>query len=172
MRKPPAVFKMPFEDRPGKGGRNELIEEYLQKMSPEVTALIPVFLLLAINTVSDLRTKTICLFPSVIISLFGAATELLLYRCLTGSFFSLLPGMFFLLFSLISRGGVGMGDAILLLFTGLFLPPDALFFMLIMALLLSALWAARLFMKTRKGKASFPFLPFLLAGFVISQAVM
>lgn len=85
--------------------------------------------------------------------------------------FGLLPGIFCLAVSWLSRQGLGYGDSVLALGCGLslgFWPcMEALFF----AFFLSGLWAAILLVLRKAGrKKEFPFVPFLLAGALIQWA--
>lgn len=79
---------------------------------------------------------------------------------------SLLPGLLLMFFSYLTKGGLGLGDALVVLGLGLFFRGEELFIILFMSMGLAMLWAGILFIKGRNGKQSFPMLPFLLAGYV------
>lgn len=83
-----------------------------------------------------------------------------------GGIASLLPGFLLLIFSCLTKGGIGLGDAVVVIGLGLFLRGDKLCLILFVSMGLAMLWAGILFIRGRNGKQSFPMLPFLLAGYV------
>lgn len=77
-----------------------------------------------------------------------------------------LAGMFAGL-SVLSGGGFGMGDALLLIVLGLHLPMEEYLLMLCLALVFAAVWSLLLVAVKKKGrKTEIPFVPFLLFGYV------
>ncbi len=80
----------------------------------------------------------------------------------------LLPGLFCLLLSWISREGLGYGDSVLVAGCGLSVGLWPCITILFAAFLLAGLWAAGLLIFRRAGrKKEIPFVPFLLLGTVI-----
>lgn len=81
---------------------------------------------------------------------------------------SLLPGLFCLVVSWISRQGLGYGDSVLALGCGLSLGLSSGVATLFLAFFLSGLWAMFLLVRRKaERKKEFPFVPFLLAGALI-----
>ena len=117
--------------------------------------LLPILFLL-IQSLHDCRSRTISLRLTAVV----AAAGLLFLR--------LLPGFVLLSAGLLSRGGIGTGDGLVLLTAGLCLPSDAAIAGTGLALFLSALLGAVLLIRRRSRNTAFPFVPFLLVGCLIS----
>lgn len=74
--------------------------------------------------------------------------------------------------SILSAGGLGMGDVLLLAALGMVLEMSEYLIMLSLALFLSAGWAIFLLIFRKKGrKAEFPMVPFLLMGYLGSLMI-
>lgn len=126
-----------------------------------------ILFLLGINAWLDLKKREINLILTIFLALYGCFcivtggeiwTDYLLAIGISGMFIGL---------SFVSHGGIGMGDALLLLALGVNLPMDEYLVMLCMAFLLAAMWASCLMIFMKKGKKTeIPFVPFLLFGFV------
>lgn len=77
-----------------------------------------------------------------------------------------MPGLLLLCMGRASGGALGMGDGLVVLVAGLYLGIWKVLEFLTLALLLAAAWAGFLMVVRKKGrKASFPFVPFLLAAY-------
>ncbi len=121
----------------------------------------------------DHRTKTVSVpFCAV----FSAAGIFLSVRGGTGIpdlCFSVLPGLFLILLSRLSRGAVGAGDGLVLVSSGTFLTLPEVLSVFCLGVLLSAAYAAFLLLWHRlRGKDRFAFLPFLLAGTVLYEVLL
>ena len=82
----------------------------------------------------------------------------------TDMFFGLLAGLALAAASLISRGAVGMGDAVMLLSAGVWCGGGAAIAILLGGLTLSAITgAAAVLLRKGSAKSALPFAPFLLA---------
>lgn len=79
---------------------------------------------------------------------------------------SLGAGIFFILISLLSKGDLGMGDALLVLGMGGYFDGEEMLLFVVLGMLLGMVWAGGLFLKKRNGRQTFPLVPFLLAGYV------
>ena len=142
--------------------------------------------LLIMNTVWDLRKKEILLLPTLLILaggvicriLEGTAEEI---QLLSGQVSSgaggwqwipaVLPGVFLLLLSLASKGKVGFGDGLVVCAAGLWCGPESILLALFFALLLVPAAAGMQRLRKRKVR-ELPFVPFLLAGFVLQRMLM
>ncbi len=76
----------------------------------------------------------------------------------------LLPGIFFLICSRLTREKVGYGDGMMLLILGGCFPRSSLWLICLIAILLLTLWAGLLLVLKKAGRhTQIPFLPFLWA---------
>ena len=73
-----------------------------------------------------------------------------------------------LIMSLLSKGGIGVGDGIVVLISGIYLGVQENCFLLLLALLVSSLYSGILWI-VKKGdrKQKIPFIPFLLVGYIM-----
>lgn len=79
------------------------------------------------------------------------------------------PGIFCLLLSAVSRQSLGYGDSILILLSGIALGAEQEMRLVMTAFFLAAVWSViGLFRKKVKRGSEVPFLPFLLAGWILS----
>ncbi|MBR2765383.1 MAG: prepilin peptidase [Blautia sp.] len=128
-----------------------------------------VLMLLSLNTYTDLKRNEILLFSIPA----GMGTGLVcafLSGELSGSWLAgLVPGIVFILLSILSQGCIGMGDGLLLLALGALLSWHNVTACLLLALILSALCAIMILV-IHRGKMYdvFPFAPFLLAGHLLT----
>ena len=126
-------------------------------------------LLLVVHTWEDIRGKR--LSGGFLIAAGVAAIIIYLFQQ-PFSRLSLLGGIgigaFLLIFSILSRGGVGAGDGWLFCVTGMFLGFSENMFLLMTALLFSAGYALILLLKKQCGrKKEFAFLPFVLSAYML-----
>ena len=84
-----------------------------------------------------------------------------------GFLLSFLPGALLIAAGWMSSWKLGCGDGLAVLVLGFFMPAERLFYLLMLSFFLSSLWAIVLLGRRRKGEESFPFLPFLAAGFLV-----
>lgn len=118
--------------------------------------------------VSDVRKKEVPLLV-VWVGMLTAIVLRLAGLCgrfdLAGALLALLPGVFFLILSFVTREKVGYGDGWMLLMIGLFAGYEDCFVILMLGLVLESVTALVLlvFRKVRR-EDEMPFAPFLLAG--------
>ena len=141
-----------------------------------MTGQVLLFIFLLIATVLDIRSRRI---PALLFVIFGAAGIIVRVFVIMDqsqspsimeALFGIMIGAVFIGISLISDGKLGMGDAIAILVTGIYLTGSGTAFTVLYAMLLSALFSIVL-LALHKGtrKTELPFLPFLLAGFLSQQ---
>ena len=124
-----------------------------------------VLLMLAASSVSDLRSKSIQILPVILGGAVGIMFTLLTKETGPSWWAGFAPGAFFLGMSLVTKGGIGLGDSLVLLALGTWLPWDLLLSSLFCALLASSVVAAWLLITRRSRKnRELPFIPFLLGG--------
>lgn len=86
----------------------------------------------------------------------------------TGLAIGMIPGVFCLLLSFLTRQGIGYGDSILIMINGLSLGAEVCLHILLTALFWAGIWGMiqwRFFNKDKK--TEIPFVPFLLIGLII-----
>ena len=124
-----------------------------------------VLFMLAASSVSDLRSKSIQILPVVLGGAAGILFTLLTDETGPAWCMGFAPGAFFLGLSLATKGGIGLGDSLVLLALGAWLPWDLLLSSLFCALLASSAAAAWLLITRRSRRnRELPFIPFLLGG--------
>ena len=127
----------------------------------EAAALI----LLLYASISDLRIRQIHTVPVLLAALCGMLVTFVSGEIHIPYLMGFVPGAFFLGMAFLTRGGIGTGDALILLGLGAWLPWDLLLCALLCALLASAVCSV-IFMTVlhRSWSHSFPFVPFLMGG--------
>ena len=84
---------------------------------------------------------------------------------------ALLPGAVLLLLSIAAAGTIGFGDGLAVCAAGIWCGPEQMLFTLFFALLLVPAAAAVLRLR-KKRVMELPFLPFLLAGYVLAEIML
>lgn len=123
---------------------------------------------LGINSYFDIRKGEISLRVAAAYMILGVF-YLFLHRQRMPLFLAgVLPGLLLLCIGKVSGGALGLGDGLIVLVAGLYMGIWKTLEFITVAVLLAAVWAGILmFGKKRGGKASFPFVPFLLAAYVV-----
>lgn len=131
--------------------------------------LVAVFLLF--NSMRDIRERRIWLYPTLFMlaagliraAAFGEAgsAEILADGC---------PGLLFLSVSVMTRGTAGFGDGLVILACGIWSGAAAAWGMLLSALLL--VFAILPLSVPEGAKAEVPFVPFLLAGYLLWNVLL
>ena len=133
-----------------------------QDLLPEIAVLA--FLLL--QSISDLRKKQILIWPSLLLAAAGLSRLLFLQpsearsAAFLAAALALLPGLFLLLMSRMTRGGIGSGDGLCLLCLSAYLKLADLCLLLLGSVSLSAVYAGFLLFKKKGRNYAYPFLPF------------
>lgn len=128
---------------------------------------ILVLLVLAVNSWIDIKKREISLVSVGCLAVLGTAANLIQQVDMSERWISLGIGCMGLAFSICSRGSFGMGDAWMLLAVGLSVEEEIFLEMLCLGMLLAAAFASCLLIFTKKNRRwAFPFLPFLLIGYV------
>ncbi len=127
---------------------------------------ILIILYMTTATIYDICLKKIPLwlmtiFTTISIAIFLFSTEH------SFNIFSLIPGIFMILLSILSRQALGMGDSIFILTLGLLLSISELICTILFSLFLASFFAIFLFIKRRNTKQSIPFVPFILISFLL-----
>lgn len=130
---------------------------------------------LGINSYFDIRKGEISLRVAAAYMILGVFYLFLHRQRLPLFLAGVLPGLLLLCIGKVSGGALGLGDGLIVLVAGLYMGIWKTLEFITVAVLLAAVWAGILmFGKKRGGKASFPFVPFLLAAYAapwLMQAV-
>lgn len=142
-------------------------------MKEMILAVLLLFYLFAAS-VLDLWFREISLALIAAGTVIGLAVQLVFGAPdLPGLLYGCIPGCGMLLFSLISRQAIGFGDSAMVFSAGFYLGLMNTLLFLGLSFLTAGLWSILfLIMKKRKGKDELPFIPFLLAGYVLTLAVL
>jgi leader peptidase (prepilin peptidase)/N-methyltransferase len=126
-----------------------------------------VLLFLWINARSDVKKREISLSQAGILAVCGISGALWQHVNILERIVPMGIGLFLIGFSLLTHGGFGMGDALILCALACVLNMEMYLSMLLFGLLLASFWSVILtvFMKKSR-KSTFPFVPFLLFGYV------
>ena len=132
---------------------------------------ICILLFLVLNSWKDIEKKEISIWTVVVFSFGGIAASLYRGTLCTGNLASVGIGAGIIVFSLISRGKIGMGDGLLLMALGTVLPVKELFEIFGIGLFSCCIWGIILLVLPRRGKKTsrkteIPFVPFLLLGYI------
>lgn len=105
------------------------------------------------------------LCPGIVLSVMGG-------RGVSDVLMALVPGIALTAVSLVSGGAVGAGDGLVLMIAGLFTDLRSVLICGALSSMFSAFAAAVLFLQKKAKKVSVPFVPCLLLGMLVSEAVM
>lgn len=131
---------------------------------------VPTLVYLGTESILDLRERRISLLIAAGYAAFALVSPAREISDLALRSYSLMGGCAAILFSLISRGGFGMGDAIVICTLALMYPADRLLTMTAAAFMICGLFTAmRLLLKKSERGCSLPFIPFLMMGFLYTQ---
>lgn len=121
---------------------------------------------LGINSYFDIRKGEISLRVAAAYMILGVFYLFLHRQRLLPLLAGVLPGLLLLCIGKVSGGALGLGDGLIVLVAGLYMGIWKTLEFITVAVLLAAVWAGILiFGKKGGGKASFPFVPFLLAAY-------
>lgn len=137
-------------------------------LTAQTAAEAAALLLLGANGIRDIERKEIFLELTLLAVLPGLIYCLRFreeaFREVLPAF---LPGIALLLFAAVSSQSIGCGDGILTLVLGLYVSARTLVLSLMLGFFGAAVWAGILLLKKRRGSGSLPFVPLLLAGYVL-----
>ena len=137
-------------------------------MNEEIINVITV-IFLSILSYQDIRTKT---FSLRILAAFGVVASLVVVLRINDGMALYLAGavigLFLLILSLITKGKIGIGDALMFMITGALLGINANVSLLYLTCLLSGLFALILLITKKKNRQErIPLAPFTLASFLV-----
>ncbi len=124
---------------------------------------IIVILLTGINSIQDIRKREIFFFLTIAVGVAGVIWSLSQGANFSEIMIAFVPGIMLILLSVLTKGKIGIGDAVILLAIGCWRDVYYVFFVLLTALMIAS--AAGIFcIINKKRKIELPFVPFLFAG--------
>ena len=129
--------------------------------------------LLAVCSMQDIHTQKIKMNPVLITGIIGVIWHMIYQKILLGNMLlGMGLGIVVLLISVVTRGKIGIGDAVLLMVTGIYLGAAQNLELFLTALLFAGLWGLYLLVVRKRSRTeSFPFVPFLLVAYVEMQVI-
>lgn len=137
----------------------------------ELINIILAGIFIIICSIEDIKSKQVSLKICIIFSIIGIITGVFgLNKSIIFFLGSVIPSIIIAVVSIITRNGIGMGDAIIIGVLGLYLGVSDIILILMMALLISGVYGCYLLIiKKKNGKDTLAFVPFILCSFIIVQ---
>lgn len=136
--------------------------------------IIGILILLIICSITDIKTKQISLKICISFLMFGFGWKIMIEDMslmdisLVNICFGTVPGIILYAVSILSRGGIGKGDAVLMGVIGMYIGIKNSIILFVSALLLIACFSIVLIiLKKGNMKTKIPFVPFILIAFII-----
>lgn len=140
----------------------------------EIIKLAIIIFALTVNSISDVKKRRI--FLGIIGILFAGGVLFRIYDKTLVSFdtlYCLIPGVLTILLSFVSKGSVGLGDALMILSLGLYMKANEILSVIMVAVTLAGIVALVCVTVLKKGrKYELPFIPFLYIGFVVVRCII
>ena len=127
-----------------------------------------VIAMLAIESISDIKTRTVSLIRLIAFAILGITINYCKnYQSIWSVVGGLVVGVVLLGYALLSKGAMGVGDGVVFLCLGIFLGLSGNLRLLFFSLLIAAIASGVYAIVTKNGiKAKVPFIPCVLVAFV------
>ncbi len=123
---------------------------------------------LSMNSFQDIRKRQVYLSVIVIYGVLGILYVFWHRDNLAVLLLGAVPGLLLMCVGKASGGALGMGDGLAVMISGIYMGIWNTLEFIALSLFLAAVWAGFLMFVKKKGrKASFPFVPFMLAAYVM-----
>lgn len=124
--------------------------------------------MLALCTAQDMKKRQIRLNFVLVFGILGVFFHMLWRMLSIGNILlGMSVGAALLLLSVLTKGGIGVGDALILVVTGIYLGLEKNLELFLFGLFLCSMWSLCLLVLRKKSrKDSIPFVPFLLAAYM------
>lgn len=124
--------------------------------------------MLALCTAQDMKKRQIRLNFVLVFGILGVFFHMLWRMLSIGNILlGMSVGAALLLLSVLTKGGIGVGDALILIVTGIYLGLEKNLELFLFGLFLCSMWSLGLLVLRKKSrKDSIPFVPFLLAAYM------
>ncbi len=131
-----------------------------------------VIAILAVESFSDIKTGTVSGIRIIIFAVIGIVLNVFIkYQSIASIIGGLIVGAVILLYSVVTRGGIGKGDGLMFICLGIYLGLSVnlrlLFFSLITAAIAGGIYAL---IKKKGIKSQIPFMPCILGTYLIITA--
>ncbi|MBO5550730.1 MAG: prepilin peptidase [Lachnospiraceae bacterium] len=133
--------------------------------------MIPLLLFLIMGTASDIKKRSIPAAMFLVFGMLGALDFMISGRTApVNELLGIILGVVFIGISLISDNKLGMGDALAILVTGIFLGGAEASCTVLYAMLITAVFSIIILASGRGSRTTaMPFMPFLLAGYMLDR---
>ena len=130
--------------------------------------ILILYIYLIICTVTDMKTKKISLKICLVFFLLGFLINIFLFKTAVPILlYNLIPGICLLFFSILTKGAVGCGDALILIIMSFYMQSVSILMILFLSLLAASVFSIVLIIKKYSRKYSLPFAPFITLGYTI-----
>lgn len=128
-----------------------------------------ILILLLLCSITDIKEKKIYIFPCIIFMVIGIIMEFMIgQRGILSICIGMLPGIFVYMAGIITREGIGKGDALVFIVIGIFMGLMKCMILLICSLfLIAGIGVILLFIRKGNLKTKIPFVPFITVSFMI-----
>ena len=115
-----------------------------------------------------MKTKKISLKICLVFFLLGFLINIFLFKTAVPILlYNLIPGICLLFFSILTKGAVGCGDALILIIMSFYMQSVSILMILFLSLLAASVFSIVLIIKKYSRKYSLPFAPFITLGYTI-----
>lgn len=131
--------------------------------------IVCILFLLILCSITDIKERKIYAEVCIIFMLIGVILEFIIrQRNLLDICLGILPGIFIYMVFIVTREGIGKGDAMVFITTGVFMGIINSIFLLIFSLILVGITAfIIIILKKGNKKTKIPFVPFVTISFII-----
>lgn len=138
-------------------------------MNTDLIILIILYIYLILCTITDIRTRRINLKLCILFLSLGIFVHIFFIKPdILILIYNLIPGIFLLIISLLTKGAVGSGDAVIFIIMAFYMDSTLILTILFFSLLAASIFSIILLIKKYSRKYSLPFAPFITVGFTIS----
>ena len=127
---------------------------------------LALLLITGVNGIWDVRKKEILLIPTVIAGIGGVIFSILSEKNYIDILMAFIPGLIILVAAAFSEGGIGAGDAVVVLAIGAWKGVISTFTLLALSLMFAFVASMFCFLTGRRQK-ELPFVPFLFAAVML-----
>lgn len=136
----------------------------------EIAAFVSLTASLTLLTISDVRKRSVSIASLVILFLLSVALGIAGKRGIGQMLVGAIPGLVTVILAVITKGKIGLGDALVFVAIGIWCGIKMILSVFFVALFLcSVVGVTLILMKKASRKTALPFIPFILAGYVICE---
>ena len=145
--------------------------EIIEIMTIAIKIILGVFLI--INTITDIRNKSIKIPVLAVFSIIGIIMYIMIRPvAVISEIGGIITGTLFIVISYLTKGKIGMGDALLMTVTGIYLGAEQNIILIMEALFITLLYSIVLIIFKKAGRdREIAFAPFMLISFLGMVAI-